>query len=200
MDPIAVDIRLIKAVLGTELKIAPGRTLMARVVTADGTGRGSLNIAGTTLEAELPKDVQAGQELRLTVSHATPERVELAIVSSDQAAAATATSAPLPGGGTVRVAERDAGGGGSGGGSGSGSGDERHAVSLRYDAPSLGAVDLRFQLDPESLQVSAVLAPGAPVELAQDRAGQLQDALTQALGRPVKVDVSARYEPLDVYA
>jgi hypothetical protein len=196
MDPIAVDIRLIKAVLGTELKIAPGRVLMARVVTADGTGRGSLNIAGTTLEAELPKDVETGQELRLTVRHVSPERVELSLAGSEEAGAAAASSAPLPGGGAVRVAERDAGGGGSG----AGSGDGRHTVSLRYDAPSLGAIDLRFQLDPESLHVSAVLAAGDPVELAQDRAGELQDALSQALGRPVKVDVSARYEPLDVYA
>ncbi|MBV9801932.1 MAG: hypothetical protein JO130_02015, partial [Solirubrobacterales bacterium] len=67
MDPIAVDVRLIKAVLGAELKIAPGRVLMARVVAVDPRGRGSLNIAGLTLEAKLPKDVQPGQELRLTV-------------------------------------------------------------------------------------------------------------------------------------
>ena len=68
MDPINVDVRLIKAVLGTELRIAPGRALMARVVTADGLGRGSLNIAGAVIDATLPKDIQAGQELRLTVA------------------------------------------------------------------------------------------------------------------------------------
>ena len=54
MDPINVDIRLIKAVLGAEMRIAPGRALMARVVTADGLGRGSLNIAGAVIDAALP--------------------------------------------------------------------------------------------------------------------------------------------------
>ena len=38
MDPIALDVRLIKAVLGTELRIAPGRAIMARVVDTDSQG------------------------------------------------------------------------------------------------------------------------------------------------------------------
>jgi hypothetical protein len=199
MDPIAVDVRLIRALLGSaDIQISPGRALMARVVTADGNGRGSLSIAGEILEAELPKDVEPGQELRLTVSHVSPERVELRISGSEEAGAAAAGAASLPGGGQVRVAERDADD--SAGGGRSGSDDGRHTLSLTYDTPSLGAIDLRFVLDPESLSVAAVLAAGDPVELAQDRAGALQDALTQALGRSVTVNISARYEPLDLYA
>jgi hypothetical protein len=197
MDPINVDIRLIKAVLGTELRIAPGRALMARVVTADGLGRASLNIAGAVIDASLPKDIQAGQELRLTVAHVSPDRVELSLSGQNPAAFAAAASeaVPLPGGGTVQVAERDAGGG-AGGPQGAG----RHALSLRYDTPTLGAIDLRFELDPETLRVSATLAAGQPFDLALDSAGKLGDALAAAVGRPVKVDVVPRREPLDVYA
>ena len=198
MDPINVDIRLIKAVLGTELRIAPGRALMARVVTADGLGRGSLNIAGAVIDATLPKDIQAGQELRLTVAHVSPDRVELSLSGQDPAALAAASEAvPLPGGGTVQVAERDAGGGGGAGGS---QGADRHALSLRYDAPALGAIDLRFELDPETLRVSATLAAGRPFDVALNNAGKLGDALTAAVERAVTVDVVPRREPLDVYA
>jgi hypothetical protein len=198
MDPIAVDVRLIKAVLGTELKIAPGRVLMARVASADGTGRGSLNIAGTTLEAELPKEVEAGQELRLTVREVSAERVELSMSDPSTAAAEAAQAAqaaPLPGGGALRVAERDARSGSDGS-----QGSDRHTLSLRYDAPALGPVDLRFDLDPESLRLTATVAAGDAAERAQDAAGELQAALAGALGRPVTVDVNSRYEPLDVYA
>jgi hypothetical protein len=196
MDPINVDIRLIKAVLGAELRIAPGRALMARVVTADGLGRGSLNIAGAVINASLPKDVQAGQELRLTVRHVSPDRVELSM--SDQSPPAAVDATPLPGGGTVRVTERDTSAGG--GGSGSGEGADRHSLTLCYEAPALGAVDLRFDLDPDSLRVTATLAAGTPFELALDGAGKLGDALTDAIGRPATVDVTPRREPLDVYA
>ncbi|MGB8876721.1 MAG: hypothetical protein WCD11_10415, partial [Solirubrobacteraceae bacterium] len=187
MDPIAVDVRLIKAVLGTELKIAPGRVLMARVASADGNGRGSLNIAGTTLEAELPKQVQAGQELRLTVRHVSPDRVELSMSDPSTATAQAAQAAPLPGGGTLRVSERDAGSGTGGGGS---QGSDRHTLALRYDAPALGAVDLRFELDPESLRLTATLAAGDPHERALDAAAKLQAGLTAALGRPVAVEIN----------
>jgi hypothetical protein len=194
MDPINVDIRLIKAVLGVELRIAPGRALMARVVTADGLGRGSLNIAGAVIDASLPKDVQAGQELRLTVRHVSGDRVELSMSDQTQP---TLTGVPLPGGGTVQVADRDAGGDA---GSRGGAGEDRYTLSLRYDAPALGAVDLRFDLDPDTLRVSATLSAGAPFDLALDGAGKLGGALTEAIGRPVTVDVSPRREPLDVYA
>jgi hypothetical protein len=196
MDPINVDIRLIKAVLGAELRIAPGRALMARVVTADGLGRGSLNIAGAVINASLPKDVQVGQELRLTVRHVSPDRVELSM--SDQSPPAAVDATPLPGGGTVRVTERDTSAGG--GGSGSGEGADRHSLTLCYEAPALGAVDLRFDIDPDSLRVTATLAAGTPFELALDGAGKLGDALTDAIGRPATVDVTPRREPLDVYA
>jgi len=197
MDPINVDIRLIKAVLGAELRIAPGRALMARVVTADGLGRGSLNIAGAVIDASLPKDVQAGQELRLTVRHVSPDRVELSMSDQAQPTVTGAEAVPLPGGGSVQVAERDAGGGGRGAG---GEDADRHSLSLRYDAPALGAVDLRFDLDSQSLRLSATLRAGQPYDLALDGAGKLADALTDALGRPVTVDVTPRREPLDVYA
>lgn len=188
-----MDIRLIRAVLGAELRIAPGRALMARVVSLNPAGRGSLSIAGALIDAKLPGGVQAGQELRLTVRHVSPERVVLGL--SDQSAPpAPAPAAPLPGGGTVRVTERDAGGGSASVPGG------RHSLALVYDAPSLGPVDLRFDLDPGSLRVSAVLAAGEPVERAQARAAELREALAEVLGRPVLVDVQTRREPLDVYA
>lgn len=196
MDPIAVDIRLIRAMVGAEMRIAPGRGLMARVVTADATGRGSLSIAGAVIDAELPKGVQAGQELRLTVRHVSPERVVLSL--SDQnlpAPPAAALAAPLPGGGTVHVRERDAGGSGGGGAT-----PDRHALALVYDAPALGPVDLRFELDPQTLRLSATFAAGEPVQQAEAAAGPLRDALSDALGRPVNVEISARREPLDLYA
>jgi hypothetical protein len=195
VDPINVDIRLIRAVLGAELRIAPGRALMARVVEVNPAGRGSLSIAGALIDARLPPGVQAGQELRLTVRHVSPEQVVLGLSEQNPPPPVAAAPAPLPGGGTVQVSERDAGRG-----TGTGSGADRHTLALRYDAPALGAVDLRFDLDPQSLRVSAVLAAGEPVEQARARAGELQDALTEALGRPVTIDVSGRHEPLDVYA
>ncbi len=198
MDPINVDIRLIKAVLGGELRIAPGRALMARVVTADGLGRGSLNIAGAVIDAALPNDIQAGQELRLTVRHVSAERVELSLSGQGLPTAAAGDAVPLPGGGTLRVTERDTSDGG--GGSGSGDGADRHSLALLYDAPMLGAVDLRFDLDSGSLRLSATLRAGEPYQGAVHGAGELRDALTEALGRPVTVDISPRREPLDVYA
>ena len=193
MDPIAVDVRLIRAVLGAELRVAPGRALMARVVNVDPAGRGSLSIAGALIDAKLPPGVAAGQDLRLVVRHVSPERVVLGL-SGEAGAAAAPQAAELPGGGTVRVSEREASEPGESGATG------RHVLALVYDAPALGAVDLRFELDPQSLRVSAVLGAGEPVERAEQRAGELRDALSEAVGRPVTVHITPRREPLDVYA
>lgn len=194
MDPIAVDIRLIRAVLGAELRVAPGRALMARVVNVNPAGRGSLSIAGALIDAKLPPGVAAGQDLRLVVRHVSPERVVLGLSGEAGAAAAAPQAAELPGGGAVRVSEREASRPGESGSAG------RHVLALVYDAPALGAVDLRFELDPQSLRVSAVLGAGEPVERAEQRAGELRDALSDALGRPATVQITPRREPLDVYA
>ena len=217
--PLAVDLRALRVLVGPDIKIVPGRAVMARVVQAQQPGgRGSLSIAGYLLEAELPENVQTGDDLRLVVKDVSAERVLLAITDphdADQAqqsqqsqqtqAQPIHTQGPdpsllaqppvqLPGGGDVRVTERDAGGGG-------GRSADRHDVLLRYNAPALGAVDLRVQMDAGALSLSVSLAPGQPLELAQAGAESLRQALTGALpGRAVSVTVSPRREPLDLYA
>jgi len=192
MDPIAVDVRLIKAVLGTELRLTPGRALMARVVATDAAGRGALSIAGTVVDAKLPRHVQAGAELRLIVREVSSEKIVLSL--SDQAAAAPPPPAvPLPGGGRLRVTEQQPERAG-------GQARDAHVLAVRYDAPALGPVDLRFELDQGSLRLSVTLGAGDPVSLAQAGADQLQQALRDSVGRAVSVTVSARREPIDVYA
>jgi hypothetical protein len=201
MDPIAVDIRLIRAVLGAELRVAVGRGMMARVVNVNPAGRGTLSIAGVPVDAKLPPGVQTGQDLRLVVRHVSPEQVVLSLSGEAGAAAAQPQAAvELPGGGHVRVTERDADSEADSQRAGA-PGSGRHVLALAYDAPALGTVDLRFELDPQSLRVNATLAAGGPAASATDAAGALRDALSQALGgRPVTVEITSRHEPLDVYA
>jgi hypothetical protein len=205
MDPIAVDIRLIRAVLGAELRVAPGRALMARVVSADGFGRGSLSIAGALIDAKLPPGVQAGEDLRLVVRHVSPEQVVLGMSGEAGAAAVQSqTEVALPGGGRLRVTQRDPDPDSdpdSDADRATAPATGRHVLALAYDAPALGTVDLRFELDPQSLRVNATLVAGAPAASATDAAGALREALSQALGgRAVTVQVTPRREPLDVYA
>jgi hypothetical protein len=202
MDPIAVDIRLIRAVLGAELRVAPGRGLMARVVNVNPGGRGTLSIAGMPIDAKLPPGVQAGQDLRLVVRHVSAEQVVLSLSGEAGAAVAQPQGAvELPGGGQVRVTERDDDSE-SDSKRAAGSWTGRHVLALAYDAPALGTVDLRFELDSGSLRVSATLAAGGPAASAADAAGDLRDALSRALGggRAVTVQIIPRREPLDVYA
>jgi hypothetical protein len=188
-------------VLAPEIKVLPGRALMARVVVANGTGRGSLSIAGYLLEAELPKDVRTGDDLRLIVREVTPERVLLSLSEGHVQAPAgepVPTQPPpmeisLPGGGTVQVTEREAHGG-----EGS-DGQETQSLTLRYQTPALGAMDLRFELDPGSLRLAVTVAP-ATLEAAQADAGTLREGLSQELQRAVSVTVAPRREPVDVYA
>jgi hypothetical protein len=206
MEPIAVDIRLIRAVLGAEMRVAVGRGLMARVVNVNAGGRGTLSIAGMPVDARLPPGVQAGQDLRLVVRHVSPEQVVLGI-SQEVGAAVVQPQAPaveLPGGGRFRVTERDADRDADADFDRAASAG-RHTLAISYDAPTLGTVDLRFELDPGSLRVNAMLAAGAPAASANDAAGELRDALSQALGggeggRTVTVEITPRREPLDVYA
>ena len=153
MQPLAIDPGVLRTLLAPEIKVVPGRALMARVVLADGSGRGSLSIAGFLLEAELPPDVRTGQDLRLIVRDVSPERVLLSLSEQHQ---------PAP-------------------------------------APALGAVDLRFTLDPNTMTLS-VMVPPAALGAARAAAENLRGALVGALGRSVSVTITPRREPVDVYA
>ena len=181
---------------------------MARVVVAEGTGRGSLSIAGFLVDAELPKDVRAGQDLRLVVKDVSAERV-LLTMSDDRPGTAQqagqqqqlttpelppgAVPVPVPGGGQLAVTERDAHGGRPGDGT-------THSVALRYTTPELGALDLHFTLDAGSLAVTVSVPPGPGLPLAQADAETLRQTLAEQLQRAVSVTVKPRREPLDLYA
>lgn len=217
--PLAISPQALRVLVGPDIKIVPGRAVMARVVQAPPGQKGSLSIAGYLLDAELPEDVQAGQDLRLVVKDVNAERVLLAVTDPHGAEQAqhsqqsqqTQPSQPLqtpapdpslvapsvvglPGGGSVQVTEREAGGRG-------GRQRERQDVVLRYDAPALGAIDLRFQMDAGALSVSVSAAPGQPLERAQAGADTLRRALTASMpGRAVSVTVTPRRGPLDLYA
>jgi hypothetical protein len=200
MQPLAVDPRVLRTLVGPDIKIVPGRAVMARVIVADGSGRGALSIAGFKLEAELPRDVRTGADLRLVVRDVSPERVLLTVSGHEttpvpppqDTALPPPPPIPLPGGGTLQVAERDAHGA-SGGDSGA------HSLALRYTAPTLGSVDLRFELDPSSLRLGVSVAPGA-LGLARADVDSLRQTLAEELARAVSVVVSPRREPLDIYA
>jgi hypothetical protein len=198
MQTFAVDLALLRDVLLPGVRIAPGRALMARVVAAE-SGRGSLSIAGYLIEAELPTHVRSGQDLRLEVRDISAGRVLLQIADPGHAAPPPPPPAevPLPGGGTLTVAERDEQGDSSASRSG---GEGAHSLALRYDAPALGPVDLRFELAPGSMRVGVTVAAGDSLQRAQADADTLRAALAAALGHAVSVTVSPRRDPIDVYA
>ena len=169
---------------------------MARAAAAHGLGVWLAVIAGAVIDAELPEHARAGQELRLTVRDVSAHQVVLGM--SDQPPGVGVPGAQLPGPGVLRVTEED-GSEESGSGLPGSPGSQSLSRSGTMPRP-LGAVDLRFDLEPGSLRVSVSVAPGTPLSLAQARADQLRDVLTAGVGRPATVTVSARHEPLDVYA
>jgi hypothetical protein len=220
--PLAINPQALRVLVGPDIKIVPGRAVMARVVQAPPGQKGSLSIAGMLLDAELPENVSAGDDLRLVVRDVNAERVLLAITDpheEQQAGQASPTQGaeqtqqappahaeapdpslvapppiPLPGGGHVGVTERDSGGA-------TGRAGDRQNILLRYDAPALGSVDLRFQMDAGALSLQVTLPAGQPLELAQAGAESLRQALLEgAGGRAVSVTVAPRREPLDLYA
>ncbi len=211
MAVFAVDRALLRDVLLPELTLAPGRGVMARVVAAQG-GRGTLSIAGYLLEAELPLELRAGQELRLEVRDLDEHRVLLGIADHPDGATEEPAAPPpqtppqtplpasppvtLPGGATVRAVadedERTAGAQGAATG--------RHTLALSYEGPQLGTVELRLELDPGALRVAVVLSPGDPLHRGAASADALREALADAVARTVSVTVTPRRRPLDLYA
>jgi hypothetical protein len=198
MSVLALDLALVRDVLLPGLSLTPGRAMMARVVSADEGDGGTLAIAGYLLEAELPKGMAAGQNLRLVVREVSADRVLLAAAHEPAATPQTtplAAPVQLPGGAQLRVLED----GGEESGSGGGEGGE-HALGLRLDLPGLGALELRFGLDPASVRTAIAVDRGPALTQAQAQAGELREALALVCERPATVTVSARRQPLDLYA
>jgi hypothetical protein len=158
-----------------------------------------ISLAGVLLEAELPPGVSARQELKLQVRELTPQRVVLAIQpqSPETQAAVPALAAllvPMPNGGAVRVQDQ-------GGSRARQFADGSHTVTLRYDAPSFGAVDMNFVLDSTgALRLSLLVPSGASFEAAQAGSEPLTQALQRATGGQVSVSVAPRHEPIEVFA
>jgi hypothetical protein len=202
MSVFALDLALVRDVLLPGLTLSPGRGMMSRVVAADEGAGGRLAIAGYLLEAELPRELAAGQSLRLVVRDVNEDRVLLAVAAHDgPAPAATpetppplAAPIPLPGGAQLQVLEDgcEERPRGEGGGAG-------HALGLRLDLPGLGPLELRLGLDRASVRAAISADPGPALAQAQAPAGELRDSLTSVCERPATVTVSARRRPFDLY-
>jgi hypothetical protein len=196
VQPISVDLLLLRQ-SAPDLVLTTGRSLAARVLERGPNGLGIVNLAGAIVTAELPEQVQAGERLRLVVRGSDGERVLLQIAPQQQLAPAFQPPAPaqvpLPDGGRATVVGRDGGGGGR-------AGEGPASVRLRVELPRLGTVELRVADDGTAVAVDAALDPGRPLELGGRRAELLRTALAAATGRSAAVTVTARHEPLDVYA
>ncbi|MGC9221946.1 MAG: hypothetical protein ACP5H2_11455 [Solirubrobacteraceae bacterium] len=196
MKPLTVEGALLRAILTPELNLTVGRELVARVASTSGNGRGQISLAGILLDAELPQTVSTGDELRLAVKEVTAAKVVLAMQQGNAAAQPPPVQAdrmPLPSGGFLQVTERDAG-------AAAASSNSARTLQIRYDAPALGAVVMIFTLRPASLQLELQLPAGAPHTLAKVGTPELTETLAAASRRQVQITVSARREPLEVYA
>ncbi|MGO9902043.1 MAG: hypothetical protein ACLP0J_20700 [Solirubrobacteraceae bacterium] len=195
MESLAVDLQLLRSMIVGDLRLSVGRMLAARVASVDGGGRGTISLAGALLDAELPAGLVPGQEIHLQVRELTPEKVVLALQERPPVLDQPVTT-PMPGGGMLEVRERS----GSASGGGSGEGAPTHTVTLVYEAPSLGAVEMRFVLDPTSLRLELQLSAGDPYERAQDVSDELRAALSAAVQRTITVSVLPRHDPVEIYA
>lgn len=203
MAPLTVNLNVLRAMLATEageLRLEIGRVLMARVAALSEDGSGMLAMAGTLLTAKLPAGLSVGQELKLAVRELQPDKVVLGIddgqaQSEPQVAPPLlAPMIPMPLGGSLRIKER-------GGSRSAPLPDGSHTLSLRYDAPSFGAIDMHFALSAGgTLKLSLTVPPGEGLRRAKHAAAALTDALKEVTDGPVSLSVQSRHEPLEVFA
>jgi hypothetical protein len=187
VEPLLLDLTLLRALETPHIHLTPGRALMARVIERQPNGQGALSVAGARLEATLPAHVKPGDELRLVVREVTDNK--LVLTMSDPAQVNPGMQLRED---EQRVDERETGGQSAPPGA--------ETASLRYNAPTLRMMDLRFAQAGETLSVTIALAAGQGVTDATQASQQLIDALSQATGRQVSVAVVARRDPVDLYA
>jgi hypothetical protein len=196
MSAAPISLVLLRGLL-PDVKLTPGVVVQARVLDAR-----TLVIAGVRLQAQLPKDVAAGQVLRLRVEEASTDRLHLRVVEPppgqppvDRAQAPevpqSAYQLALPGGilARIHVEEREAAGKGA-------RPPAAKTVVVRYDSPTLGRLDVRLDAHSAAVHVSG----GDPALAVAEAAGELRDALMGASGGPVLVTVHPREETFNARA
>jgi hypothetical protein len=188
---VAVQTLLLRQQL-PELTLRPGVSVVARVLSR-GEAHGVLVIAGVPLTAQLPERVgAAGDVLRLSIADVTPERVTLQLEGTAHAAPAAPPPADARAGTRVTVEDPPRRRGARG--------DERTSVALAFHSPALGRLDLRLELTGTRVRAAVEAAAGTPFELAGAAAERLQQGLHAGTGLEADVSVTARREPLDLYA
>lgn len=198
MDAIQLNAVLLRNLL-PDLRMTPGSTFVGRIMERH-QHHGLLNLGGTVLLAKLPEGVEAGARLRLAVAEVTPDHVVMQIVQDagppaqqsgpQTAQAPPAVAVPLPDGTQAQmrlevVEDEDPMNPG---------GASTKAVTVHYESPHLGRIDVRLVLGPTGLAAGVGAAPGAPVQLAEQHAGELRAGLSRAMGHPVEVHVGRRTE------
>ena len=174
-----------------ELVLRLGSTVAARVLERHGA-RGLISIGNAVLAAELPQQVRAGDRLRLLVHDASGDRVTLKLVDQEAPQQPPLATMALPNGASLRVDPDQEGE--------SERRDGKRSVAVTYDSPTLGAMRFRVALDPRAVAVTVRAGPGAPLEMAENGAAELRDALARVTGRAARVTVLPREDPVDVYA
>ena len=192
---VKLELAMLRAAM-PDLVLREGAVLAARV--AERSGRhGLLMLAGSALVAELPEGVREGERLKLAVQETVGDRVVLRIVpeAQQQVLPPGVAALPLPDGRTalVQVTEREAEGAAKGP-------DEPTSISIAYESPALGIVDLRLSAGPAGVGAYVQVGSGIPFRLAEEGRDGLREALAEATGRPAEVAVVPRRDPLDLYA
>jgi hypothetical protein len=190
IDRVSLDALVLRAQF-PELSLREGSSVVARVA-ARHEAHGVIVLAGVPLTAELPAAVREGETLHLRVQEITEERVTLRLDPQAAQAAGLTPQPPAPQEARLAVAEpprRPPGG------------DEESAtVSLHFESPVLGRLDLRIDLTRGGVVASVEAPAGHSFDAATEAAARLQDALAGKTARPASVRVSARREPFDAYA
>jgi hypothetical protein len=194
MDPIAVTAALLRNQL-PDVPIREGASMMARVASR-GESHAVIVIAGIPVTAELPRDIPAGATLKLKVKEVSADRVWLQIDPQGPTAAPTPVVAQAAAPPQLRpqVAVEEEPGRRRGA-----DGELADIVSLSFNSPTLGRLDLRLELRGEKLLTEITTPAGRPHSLAEGNAERLRANL-EAVGLAATVKVRPRHTPLDLYA
>src|SRR4051794_31273164 len=193
MDPIAVTAALLRNQL-PDVPIREGATIMARVASR-GESHAVIVIAGLPLTAELPPHVEPGATLKLKVKEVSAERVWLQIEPQPSTPPASVPGQPAAAPAQpprLAVEEPPARRRGA-------DGEPADVVSLAFNSPELGRLDLRLELRGERLLAEVTPPAGRPHSLASTHAERLRANL-EAVGLEATVTVRPRRAPLDLYA